>query len=262
VGSASQPNTLIGPNRDTTWTIRGENFGTTGTTEFEKFGNLVGGTGVDVFTFTATGSLTGSLDGGAAPLHKGNWLNYSALTTPVMVNLQSGAVTAVADGTPGAVANIQNVHGGNGGNTLIGNDQVNILIGGTGVDAITGGTGASILIGDLGADTVIGGSGGDILIGDATNFDVMNTTNENALMAILAEWQSADSYATRFHDINTGTGGGLNGASKLRFGVTVKDDGSADTVIAADSTLALNWFFQGVGDLLFNVKPGEHINNK
>jgi nicotinamidase-related amidase len=53
------------------------------------------------------------------------------------------------------------------------------------------------------------------------------------LSSILAEWQSADSYATRFQDIDTGAGGGLNGTFKLNFGTTVKDDGSIDSVTAA-----------------------------
>ena len=120
------------------------------------------------------------------------------------VNLQTGAATAVAHG----LSNIQNVHGSNGGSTLTGDSQGNILIGGTGNDAITGGTGVSILIGDQGGDHITGGSGGDILIGDATSYDAMTTANESALMSILAEWQSADSYANRFSDINTGTGSG------------------------------------------------------
>jgi hypothetical protein len=89
----------------------------------------------------------------------------------------------------------------------------------------------------------------------------MTAANENALMSILAEWQSSDSYATRFTDINTGTGSGLNGTVRLNFGTTVKDDAAADTVSAAVSTAALDWFFKGTGDVLQNVEPGEHINN-
>ena len=58
----------------------------------------------------------------------------------------------------------------------------------------------SILIGDKGADSVTGGSGGDILIGDSTSFDTMTAANITALMGILAEWVSPDSYATRFAD--------------------------------------------------------------
>jgi hypothetical protein len=260
---------LIGPDANTTWTVSAANggAGVAGSFAFvfSGFQNLMGGTGVDVFQFTAGGSLAGHLDGGGQalhrgfPLHQGNWLDYSALTTPVTVNLHTGAATGVA----GGVTNIQNVHGGNGGNTLTGDSQGNILIGGSGSDSITGGSGASLLIGGPGADTINGGSGGDILIGDATSFDTMTAANEQALMAILAEWQSADSYTTRFFDINTGSGGGLNGTARLNLGTTVTDDGAADTITAAAaaSSAALDWFFKGTGDVLRNVEPGEHINN-
>ncbi len=260
-GSTSSANTLIGPNADTTWTISQANSGSwiTGGREFAfgGFQNLVGGSGLDVFKFTAGGGLSGKLDGGGAPLHEGNWLDYSALTTAVRVNLQTGKASGVA----GGVVNIQNVHGGNGGNTLTGDAQGNILIGGTGKNTILGGTGTSILIGDAGAGTVTGGSGSDILIGASTVFDPMTAANEAALMSILAEWQSSDSYATRFHDINTGTGAGLNGRAKLNFGTTVLADTKVDVLTAASSVHALDWFFQGPGDILHNVEAGEHINN-
>ena len=128
-----------------------------------------------------------------------------------------------------------------------------------------GGSGMSILIADKGPSTITGGSsGGDILIGDYTTYDAMTTANELALMSILAEWQSADSYAVRFHDINTGTGGGLNGTAKLNWGTTVKDDGAPDapvTLTAAPSALALDWFFLDTNDTKVNYEAGEHVNN-
>jgi hypothetical protein len=258
-------NTLIGPTGDTTWGISspGAGLGLTGRFKFafSGFQKLVGGPGVDVFKFAGTGSVPVSLDGGGAPVNQGNWLDYSGLTVPIAVNLQTGAASGVAGGAPGRVANIQNVHGGNAGNLLTGNAQGNILIGGPGPDTIAGGSGASLLIGDRGADRVTGGSGGDILIGNTISLDAMTAANETALMGILAEWQSADDYATRFTDINTGTGGGLNGTAKLNAGTTIQDDAAADTVTATASDQALDWFFQGAGDTLVNVEPGEHINN-
>jgi hypothetical protein len=261
LGSGSAADTLTGPDAYTDWIISAANHGKVAGVVFTGFENLVGGSGVDSFRFLASGSLSGTLDGGAAPAHQGNWLDYSNASAAVTVNLQTRSATGVAGGAAGKVANIQNVHGGNGGNTLTGSSQGNILTGGTGADHITGGSGASILIGDAGPDVIQGGSGGDILIGDATTLDALTTNNQRALMAVLAEWQSSDSYATRFHDINTGSGGGLNGTAKLSFGGTVKDDGVADSVTAAASAQALDWFFQGLGDTLHNVETGEHINN-
>jgi hypothetical protein len=265
-GSTSTANTFVGPNANTAWTVSAANGGSGSAGSFAfsftGFQNLVGGAGGDVFRFTRTGSLSGSLNGGAS--RQGNWLDYSGLTTSVTVNLQTGSASSVA----GGISNIQNVHGGNAGNTLTGDSHGNILIGGSGSDRITGGTGVSLLIGDLGTDTITGGSGGDILIGDATVFDSMTVANEAALMATLAEWQSADSYTTRFTLINSGTSGGLTGLTgagftggRLAFGITVKDDSATDTVTAAKSTAALDWFFKGTGDVLGNGEVGEVINN-
>jgi hypothetical protein len=258
-GSMSSADTLTGLDADTVWTISSVNGGKAGTFAFSGIENLVGGAGVDVFKFTSTGSVAGSINGGGAPLHKGNWLDYSGLIVSVTVNLQTGSATGVANAATGKVTNVQNVHGGNAGNTLTGNSQGNILIGGTGVDTVTGGTGVSLLIGDKGADVIAGRSGGDILIGDATTFDTMSTANENALMSILAEWQSANSYALRISHLKNG--GGLNGTSKLILGTTVKDDLSVDQLTGGNFVAAaLDWFFQSVGDALHNKETGEQIN--
>jgi hypothetical protein len=253
-------NALLGPDSGTTWTISAPNAGKVDTVAFTGFGELVGGAGVDIFKFTANGSV-GLIDGGGAPAGKGNWLDYSGLLTPVTVNLQTNSATRVGSGAVGHVFEIQDVHGSNGGSTLVGDNQGNILIGGSGADAIIGGGGASLLIGDKGADQIFGGSGSDILIGDATVYDAMTAANENALMGILAEWQSGDLQAVKFHDINTGTGGGLNGSAKLKFGTTVKDDLAADTLTAAPEIIGFDWFFQGKGDAVQNFLPGDHLNN-
>jgi hypothetical protein len=261
IAGASSTNVLTGANVYSDWIISKANGGKVGNVVFVGFQNLVGGSNVDSFRFLTGGSVSGSVDGGAAPIHQGNWLDYSNLSTAVAVNLQTGAATNVAGGAAGKVARIQNVHAGNGGSTLVGNSQGNILIGGTGNDLIKGGTGRSILIGDAGSDTLVGGSGSDILIGDKTTLDVMTTNDQRALMAIMAEWQSVDSYAVRFQDIDTGTGSGLNGHNKLNFGTTVLDDGAADSVTGVVTSVGADWFFQGAGDTLHNVQTGEHINN-
>jgi hypothetical protein len=257
-GTGTGAHTLTGPNTRNLWTLTGPGAGKLNKATFSNVTNLVGGPNVDVFKFSGSGGISGTIQGGGAPSHQGDWLDYSSVTYAVTVNLAAGTAT-----NTGGVSGIQDVHGGNFGNTLTGSSQGNILIGGTGADTITGGSGASILIGDKGADQVLGGSGGDILIGDYTTYDTMSTAHENSLMAILAEWQSGDSYFTRFTDIDTGTGGGLNGANKLRFGSTVLSDGSADTLTAAASGSALDWYFQGTGDTITpsTFEAGEHINN-
>ena len=223
---------------------------------------------MDVFKFGNLGTEL-SIAGGAAPAHQGNWLDYSGDSIAVKVNLTTGAATNVNGGAAGAVSGIADVHGGAGGSTLTGNAQGNILIGGIGTNTIAGGSGRSLLIGEKGASTITGGSaassgGGDILIGGYTNYDLMTAANEVALMSILAEWQSADSPGTRFTDINTGTGGGLNGTNKLNWGTTVFDNGQVNTLTAQPAPVAVDWFFanEAVGHTkVVNRKAGDHTNN-
>lgn len=265
IGSSSAGDTLTGPNATNAWSITGAGVGTVGSFSFSAVENLVGGTGLDVFKFTSTSGNVASIDGGGAPANQGDWLDYSGLAAAVTVNLAAGSATGVT----GSVANVQNVHGGNGGNHLTGNSLGNILIGGTGANTITGGGGRSLLIADAGPSTITGGSGaspsgGDILVAGTTTYDSMTTAHELALMSILAEWKSADPPSTRFADINTGTGGGLNGTNSLNWGVTVSDNGKANTLTAQSGAVAVDWFFanQAAGHTqIFNNQPGDHINN-
>jgi len=245
-GSGSS--TLVGPNANNTWNIAGTNAGTLdGSVAFSGVQNLTGGTGMDIFQFSAGQGVTGAINGGGG----GDWLDYSSYTTTVTVNLATGTATGVG----GGISQIQNVRGGQGGNTLTGDSQGNILIGGAGADNITGGSGRSILIGDQGADTITAGSGDTILTGGSPDFDSSSVAHDLALESILAEWQSSDSYATRIAHIKNG--GGLNGSNTLVFGVTVHDDGSANTLIGG---VGNDWFFQGSKDTIKNLRKGEQVN--
>jgi hypothetical protein len=246
--------TLVGPNTTNTWSISGTNAGNLdGAIAFSSVQNLTGGTGLDAFVFSAGAGVTGEIDGGGG----GDWLDYAAYTTPVTVNLPSNPATGVgtATGVGGGIAHIQDVRGGQGGNTLTGNAQGNILIGGAGADTISGGPGRSILIGDKGADTITAGSGDTILIGGYTDYDSSSLANDQALESILAEWQSANPYALRISQIKSG--GGLNGPNRLVWGGTVHDDGSANTLIDG---AGMDWFFAEALDTIKNQKPGEQVN--
>ena len=114
VGSALAGDRLIGGNAANTWKITADNVGTlNGSFSFTGVENLTGGTGVDVFQLANGTGVSGRLDGGGG----GDWLDYSAYTTAVTVNLALGTATRAA----GGVANIHNVFGGAAGNTLTGN---------------------------------------------------------------------------------------------------------------------------------------------
>jgi hypothetical protein len=244
-GSSNAANLLIAANTTNNWTISSADGGKVNAFAYTEVPNLQGGTGLDIFKFTAAGREA-SIVGSGAPAYQGDWLDYAGLAVPVSVNLATG-MASINGGPAVAVSGIQNVRGGNGGNTLVGDAQGNLLIGGTGADTISGGSGASFLIGDKGADHITGGSGGDILIGDFTTYDASSNANDLVLMAILAEWQSNDGYGTRVADI-TG-GGGLNGGSELNK-KTVKNDSDADVLQGAPPVQAgfLDWFFVSAGD--------------
>ena len=237
-------NTLVGPNTTNTWNISGTYAGNINSTfNFSSILQLVGGTGVDTFAFGPAGRVV-SIAGGGAPAGQGDWLDYTAYPTTVSVNLATGKATGVS----GSISNIQNVFGGNFGNTLTGNAQGNILIGGDARDTIIGGSGRSLLIGGKGADTITGGAGDDIVIGGYTTYD--QARNEAALMDIFARWQSADSYATRVSNIR-------NGYRPLALGTTVFDDGSTDRLTGG---AGLDWFFAGTHGTITDLQAGEAVN--
>jgi hypothetical protein len=250
VGTTSSADKLIGPNTTNIWSITNNNAGAVGSFSFSAIKNLTGGRGEDVFVFSDGKSISGKIDGGRG----NNWLDYAAYSTAVTVNLAKNTAKNVG----GGIANIRNVRGGQGGNNLTGNWQGNILIGGAGPNTIRGGTGRSILIGDKGKDTVPGGSGNDILIAGYTDYDTSSLAHDQALDAILTEWQSADSYKTRITKIKAGVAGGY----KFVWGTTVHDNSTsnANKLTGADEPGARNWFFANPSHTRTNKSPGEQLN--
>jgi hypothetical protein len=247
VAGASSNSTLVGPNTDNSWAITATNSGMLNAgmrnaVSFTNFRNLTGGTGRDVFRPSNGVGVTGTIDGGPGPGQ--NWLDDSAYTTAVVINLAAGTATNI-----GSLVNIHNARAGSGGSTMTGDSTGGVLVGGAGADTIRGGAGRSILIGGAGADSVTGGSGDDIVIGGTTSYD----GSFAALEAILAEWQSADSYATRVSKIRTGVTGGY----KLVNGTTVHDDAAVDTLTGGPGA---DWFFQGAGDVITDRAIGELVN--
>ena len=238
---------LTGADGSNTWNITGADSGnvvgnsTVGPFTFTGIENLTGGKGADVFKFAVGGSVSRTVRG-TRPLNYGigetdpgaDWLDYSALSTPVSVNLNTGSATGL-----GSVAYVQNVHGGNGTNTLTGNQQGNVLVGGSGNDTIIGGSGRSLLIGGLGSDIVTGGSADDIVIGGFTDYD----SNPTALSAILAEWQSSHTFSVRVNYLRNGGGSiGLNGLNVLVADQTVHTDAVPNVITGGNGQ---DWFWGG-----------------
>jgi uncharacterized protein (TIGR03118 family) len=127
------------------------------------------------------------------------------------------------------------IDGGAGNDKIMGGDGPNILLGGPGSDMLFAGSGRDILIGGDGRDQLHGFSGDDILIGGSTIYDA----NDTALLQIMAEWNSTDSFNTRVSKLSTGIG-----VPKLDS-TTVLDDGVPDQLIGGPGQ---NWYFAGTGD--------------
>ena len=70
----------------------------------------------------------------------------------------------------------------------------------------------------------------------------------------MAEWASANSYATRV--ANLLNGGGANGSTTLNKSSVQNDSSAADQLTGASDT---DWFFQSASDILvdFNAGIGE-----
>jgi hypothetical protein len=114
IGSAGS-DTLVGPATAATWSIAGPNSGSVNGWSFSSFENLLGGDAGDRFAFLPGGHVDGGIDGGAG----GNTFDYSALTTPVTINLQAGTATAIG----GTFSHITNFVGGSGANAVVGPDS-------------------------------------------------------------------------------------------------------------------------------------------
>lgn len=122
-----------------------------------------------------------------------------------------------------------------------------MLIGGSKNDSLIGGSGRDLFIGGLGADTLGGDAGDDILVGGTSSL----SNNLAALNAIMSEWTSANSYATRV--ANLFNGGGVNGTTKLNK-TSVQNDSSAADKLTGSSDM--DWFFQSNGDVLIDFNAG------
>jgi Ca2+-binding RTX toxin-like protein len=243
---SSAADQLLGPDVASTWEVNSTDAGHVGTFSFTAVESLFGGAADDQFRLQNGQGAAGVIDGGGGV----NWLDYSAYTTGVAVDLALGTATAAA----GGIANIRHIKGGSGNDTLRGNELANYLFagagddvlfgglsgydvlgGGAGNDNLTAGTERSLLIGGLGADTVRGGPSDDLIIGGTTSHE----DNLAALDAIMAEWTRTDKgYAKRVKHLRT-KGTGLNGTFVLNAG-TVKDDAAMDSLTGA---LGRDWFF-------------------
>jgi PKD repeat protein len=144
------------------------------------------------------------------------------------------------------------IDGGAGNDKLKGGAGADIILGAEGNDMLIGGRGRDILIGGDGCDRIIGNAGDDILIGGTTLFDIddsnlgqaqviLGQEFDEALMSILAEWNSERDFTIRMNNLIDGSGSDerLNSLYFLQKGVTVFDDGRQDHLTGSAGK---NWF--------------------
>ncbi|MFM9961766.1 MAG: hypothetical protein ACKV2Q_11130 [Planctomycetaceae bacterium] len=144
------------------WFVTGDGTGhvrgaSTGLIRFARIESLIGSEGSDVFHISPTARWSGMLSGGAGT----DRLNFGAFTTDVSVSLRDGV--AEFAGATWQIDQFENVSGGAGHDTLIGDEVANSLSGGAGDDSINGLGANDLLIGDLGNDELRGDAGDDTI---------------------------------------------------------------------------------------------------
>jgi Ca2+-binding RTX toxin-like protein len=183
--------------------------------------------------WTGSGTLTGTgVDTVLATKDANFTLTDHLLSTSDGMSLTLTNVTKAKLAESSIVNRVLDASGYNGSATLTGGSGNDILLGGSGSDSLMAGTGRDILIGGAGASTLVAGAGDDILIAGTT------TDTLAALNAVMAEWESADSFSLRVSDI--ANGGGANGSNELNP-TTVAWNHVADRLVGNPS--AHDWFF-------------------
>ena len=142
---------------------------------------LKGGPGNDTYIFIEDESESvifesgGIVEAGVASDGGIDTLDFSAFVSPIEVDLslkQIETLDKIVVATPILIQsaeeslNVENVIGGQGGDTIIGNDLDNLLIGGDGSDTLEANGGSDHLVGGVGNDELSGNAGDDVVVFD------------------------------------------------------------------------------------------------
>jgi len=120
---------------------------------------LYGDAGNDTFDEEDGDSGSDTMNGGAGT----DTADYSARTNAVVVNISNATADDGETGEADKVVNdVENVIGGDGGDTITGSTSDNVLDGGAGNDTISGGFGNDTLKGGAGSNTLNGDAGDDV----------------------------------------------------------------------------------------------------
>ena len=156
------------------WTLQVEDVGSGGTGTLNSWALHVYGDAVtsdDTYIYTDEyGTFTGAANAARRLLTDSNGgtdtLNASAVSTSSFIDLTAGHNSTIAGNTLTIAAgtSIENVFGGDGNDTILGNALDNQLSGGRGNDSILGGDGNDTITGGAGNDILDGGNGTDIAV--------------------------------------------------------------------------------------------------
>lgn len=145
-----------------TWTVTVEdlktaNVGTVNSVTLKVFGDAL--TSDHTYIYTNEFAKFAALDGRGTLSDAGgtDTLNAAAVTTASVIDLRPGASSSIAGQALAITAAtvIENAYGGDGGDTITGNDVANRLFGGRGDDRLEGGRGDDRLDGGRGNDTAV-----------------------------------------------------------------------------------------------------------
>ena len=179
--------------------------------------SLTGGNGNDIFLFDTDSPLGRDVVNGGAGT---DTLNLSDSSTAVTVNL----ATTTADQTV------------NGNLILRLSANLENITGGTGDDTLTGSTAANILFGDDGNDTLNGGAGNDTLNGGAGNDRVVQTVNANqTLTNTLVTGTGNDTLVSiEQATLTGGTGNNTFTVSGWTGAAIINGAGGTDTIVSSN----------------------------
>ena len=184
--------------------------------------------GIDTLVYNST-------TGGVINLNAGT---FSVLGRPVSLDngtLQYDNVAIAYNVT------IENATGGNGNDSLIGNDVGNSLVGSNGLDNLTGNAGNDTLDGGAGNDTLNGGDGNDtynidvntdVIQADTSGIDTVNVNYATGTYTLAADLE----HITLFGTGNIGgTGNALNNVITGNTGNNIVDGGTGSDLLWGDA---------------------------
>ena len=154
------------------------------------------------------------------------WVNLEATTDQARTRGNAGLKTGTWQ-TLAAVADVENVIGGDANDKLLGNALINVLRGGAGNDQLTGGAADDELIGDAGNDRLDGGTGSDHLVGGTGRDTASYLSAASSVTASLANSSinSGDAKGDTFTNIEA-----LLGST---FDDDLRGDGAANVIDGA-----------------------------